>query len=65
MLLRDFTEQLELWWIIYGSFSPFSAVQDMNERKDFQASEEHQQIILQDRCINSHFSCISKFDTYP
>ena len=65
MLMRDCTEQVELWWVIYGSFSPFSAVQDMNERQDLQAFEEHQQLILQGRCMNGHFSCISKFDTYP
>jgi hypothetical protein len=35
MLMRFCTEQVELWWVIYGSFSPFSAVQDMNERQDF------------------------------
>jgi hypothetical protein len=58
MLLRDCTEQVKLWWVIYGSFSPFSAVQDMNELKDLQAFEEHQQLILQGRCINGHISCI-------
>ena len=64
ILMRDCTEQVELWWVIYGSFSPFSAVQDMNERQDLQAFEEHQQLILQGRCMNGHFSCISKLDTY-
>jgi hypothetical protein len=65
MRMRDCTEQVELLWVIYGSFSPFSAVQDMNKRQDLQAFEEHQQLILQGRCMNGHFSCISKFDTYP
>jgi hypothetical protein len=65
MLMRDCKEQVELWWVIYGTFSQFSSVQDMNERQDLQAFEERQQLILQGCCINGHFSCISKFDTYP
>ncbi len=64
MLMRDCTEQVELWCVLDGSFSPFSAVQDMNERQDLQAVEENQQLILQGRYINGHFSCISKLDTY-
>jgi hypothetical protein len=65
MLMRDCTEQVELWWVISGFFSPFSAVQDMNERQDLQAVEENQQLFLQGRYINGHFSCISKLDAYP
>jgi hypothetical protein len=65
MLMRDCSEQVELWWVIYGFFSPFSAVQDTNERQDLQAVEESQRLILQGRYVIASFSCISKLNTYP